>query len=77
MFCGRMLPRSAVYRAYLQQRATSTANVAIAALRAVCAWLVNIGRLTANPAARLKVVGRQAPLAPKALKPTQVNALLG
>jgi site-specific recombinase XerD len=65
------------YRAYLQQqRATSTANVAIAALRAFCAWLVDTGRLTANPAARLKVVGRQAPLAPKALKPMQVNALL-
>lgn len=65
------------YRGSLQDgAATSTVNTHLCALRVWCAWLVEQRLLPVNPAARLKVVGRQAPTAPRALKPAQVNALL-
>jgi site-specific recombinase XerD len=65
------------YVQQLQQRAaTSTANVHICALRSLCAWLTDQGYVERNPALRLKAIGTQKPLAPRALKPTQVNALL-
>ena len=65
------------YRNALQQRAkTNTVNIHVSALRAWGDWLSQQGVLTGNPAARLKVVGRQEPLAPKALKDSEVNALL-
>ncbi len=65
------------YRGALQDAsATSTVNTHLAALRAWCAWLHERGYLPGNPAARLKLVGRQEPPAPRALKPAQVNALL-
>jgi site-specific recombinase XerC len=51
-------------------------NVHICALRSLCAWLVEQGQLERSPAQRLKAVGTTKPLAPKALKPAQVNALL-
>ncbi len=65
------------YRGSLQERAaTSTVNTHVCALRTWCAWLVENRLLQVNPAARLKLVGRQTPAAPRALKPAQVNALL-
>ncbi|PLS77443.1 MAG: integrase [Chloroflexi bacterium] len=65
------------YRNALQQTAkTSTVNIHVSALRAWGDWLNQQGAITGNPAARLKVVGRQEPLAPKALKDSEVNALL-
>ncbi|MBC8460132.1 MAG: tyrosine-type recombinase/integrase [Deltaproteobacteria bacterium] len=65
------------YRAALQQKqATSTVNVHVSALRAWCAWLTDQGYLKDNPAARLKLIRRDAPLAPRALANTEVNALL-
>ena len=65
------------YRNQLQQtKATSTVNVHICALRAWCAWLTDQRYLTNNPAARLKLIARDTPLAPRALANTEVNALL-
>jgi site-specific recombinase XerD len=65
------------YAQQLQQSAaTSTVNVHVCALRSFCGWLVEQGILEHNPAIRLKAVGTSEPLAPKALKPAQVNALL-
>jgi site-specific recombinase XerD len=65
------------YRGALQHAAaTSTVNTHLCALRTWCAWLHAQGYLAANPAARLKLVGRQEPAAPRALTPAQVNALL-
>ena len=65
------------YRNALQRTVkTSTVNTHVSALRSWCTWLAERGLLTTNPAAHLKLVGRQAPLAPKALKDAQVNALL-
>lgn len=65
------------YRGALQQTAaTSTVNTHVCALRAWGAWLHAQGYLPTNPAARLKLVGRQEPAAPRALSPAQVNALL-
>jgi site-specific recombinase XerD len=65
------------YRSWLQQRASaSSVNTHLCALRTWCAWLTEKDYLQTNPAARLKLVGRQEPLAPCALTPAQVNALL-
>ncbi|KAB8140072.1 tyrosine-type recombinase/integrase [Chloroflexia bacterium SDU3-3] len=65
------------YRTWLQQRhAVSTVNVHIGALRSLCTWLHETGRVPQNPAQRLKSVASAAPLAPKALTALQVNALL-
>lgn len=65
------------YRNSLQRtESTSTVNTHVSALRAWCGWLVSQGVLSDDPAARLRLVGRQSPLAPKALKDTEVNALL-
>ncbi len=53
------------YRGSLQEAAaTSTVNTHLCALRAWCAWLVEQLILLVNPAARLKLVGRQEPAAP-------------
>lgn len=65
------------YRSWLQQKASSsTVNTHLCALRTWCAWLAEKGYLETNPSARLKLVRRQEPLAPSALTPAQVNALL-
>ena len=65
------------YAQHLQHTAaTSTVNVHICALRSFCHWLVEQGMIDRNLAQRLKSVGTQEPLQPKALKPAQVNALL-
>lgn len=65
------------YRGTLQQTAaTSTVNTHVCALRAWCAWLHDQGYVRTDPAARLTLVGRQEPAAPRALTPAQVNALL-
>lgn len=65
------------YRNALQQTVKpSTVNTHVCALRSWCTWLFEHAVLATNPAARLKLVGRQEPLAPKALKDTEVNALL-
>jgi site-specific recombinase XerD len=50
------------YRNFLQRiqrRTTSTVNGHISALRAWCAWLTEEHHLEANPAKRIKLVGRQ------------------
>jgi len=67
------------YRNYVQRtqhRATSTVNGQISALRAFCAWLTEERYLEANPAKRLKLVGRQEASSREGLNDTQVNALL-
>ena len=67
------------YRNFLQrtqQRATSTVNGHISALRAWCAWLTVERYLETNPAKRIKLVGRQEASSREGLSPTQVNALL-
>lgn len=65
------------YRSMLQRnRATSTTNVHVAALRAWCQWLMEQGYLQENPAARLKSVGRIERDAPEPLSNKAVNALL-
>jgi site-specific recombinase XerC len=65
------------YRASLQKTATTaTVNIHLCALRSWCAYLVEQNYLSSNPARRLKLVGQPIPLAPKALEPGQLNALL-
>lgn len=65
------------YRHALQETAaTSTVNTHLSALRTWCAWLSEQGAIAVNPAARLKLMGRTEPTAPRALTPAQVNALL-
>jgi len=65
------------YRGALQEAAaTSTVNTHLSAVRTWCAWLQAQGYLPSNPAAHVKLVGRQKAPAPRALKPAQVNALL-
>lgn len=65
------------YRNALQRsESTSTVNTHVSALRAWCRWLVEQEFIPIDPAARLKLVSRQSPLAPKALKEAEVNALL-
>lgn len=65
------------YRSALQQTVKpSTVNTHVCALRSWCTWLFEQNVLAANPAARLKLVGRQEPRSPKSLKDTEVNALL-
>lgn len=67
------------YRNFLQRtqrRATSTVNGQMSALRAWCAWLTEHHYLDANPARRLKLVGRKAPSERQGLGDNQVNALL-
>jgi site-specific recombinase XerD len=65
------------YRTALQQtEATSTVNTHVCALRTFCAWLANRGYLAINPALRFKLVDRQPPPGPTALRDSQINALL-
>ncbi len=67
------------YRNDLQHgraKSTSTVNTRLAGLRSFCGWLVEQGPLPADPASRLRSIGRQGPLAPKGLTDKQVNALL-
>jgi len=67
------------YRNYVQRtqrRATSTVNGQLSALRAFCAWLTEERYLEANPAKRLKLVGRQDASSREGLDDTQANALL-
>lgn len=76
---GHLTPIALVgYRSSLQKRqaATSTINTHLSALRSFCAWLHEKGHVEANPAGRLKLVGRAPLLSPKALTDPQVNALL-
>ncbi len=67
------------YRNELQRgrgKPTSTVNTRLAGLRAFCGWLVERGHLPADPASRLRSVGRQGSPAPEGLTDKQVNALL-
>lgn len=65
------------YRASVQKTATTaTVNIHLCALRSWCAYLVEQNYLPSNPARRLKLVGQPIPLAPKALEPVHLNALL-
>ncbi len=67
------------YRNFLQrtqQRATSTVNGHISALRTWCAWMTVERYLETNPAKRIKLVGRQEASSREGLSPNQVNALL-
>jgi site-specific recombinase XerD len=51
-------------------------NTHLSTLWAWCKWLTDGGYLENDPAARVKLVSRQAPPAPKSLKAAEVNALL-
>ena len=67
------------YRTELQHGrgvSTSTVNTRLAGLRSFCGWLVEHRHLPADPASRLRSVGRQGTPAPKGLTDKQVNALL-
>lgn len=65
------------YRTMLQQsRSAASVNLHIASLRAFCQWLLSTGQINSNPAARLRAVARQATLAPLALAPKHINAML-
>ena len=67
------------YRNYVQrtqQRATSTVNGQVSALRTWCAWLTEEHYLEVNPAKRIKLVGRQEASSREGLNDTQTNALL-
>ncbi len=77
---GLLTPITLVgYRNFLQRtqaRATSTVNGHISALRAWCAWLTEQRYLEANPAKRIKLVGRQEASSREGLSDIQVDALL-
>jgi site-specific recombinase XerD len=66
------------YRAHRQAQgqSPSTVNIAVCALRRFADWLVDSGQRDEDVARRLRMVGTQAPLAPKALSPVAVNALV-
>ena len=62
------------YRNALQKnKATSTVNVHVNALRTWCAWLLDQGYLPTNPAARFKLVDHQAVWRRDGLTPQQVG----
>lgn len=65
------------YRRDVQQRrSTATTNLHVSALRMWCQWLTDSEYIEANPAVRLKTIGRVTADAPVALSNTAVNALL-
>jgi len=65
------------YRNALQQtEQPSTVNTHISALRSFGKWLKQQNLVVDDPCARLKLIRRQSPTAPRALTPGQVNALL-
>lgn len=65
------------YRNSLQQtEQPATVNIHVSALRSWGKWLEQQKLVDENPTARLKLVKRQQPVAPRALTPGQVNALL-
>ena len=60
-----------------QNKATSTINAHVAALRAWCGWLYDNKHIAFNLATRLKFIDEQASASsPKGLKDKEVNALL-
>lgn len=59
-----------------QQKATSTINVRISALRSWCAWLVEQGYLASDPGARVKLINGGPSSKRDGLSSIQVNALL-
>ena len=58
-----------------QQQAVSTVNRALVTVRRFFTWLIEEGRLTVNPAKKVKELKRQQ-LAPKGLERSQVRKLL-
>src|SRR5258708_10119364 len=59
-----------------QQKAISTINMRLSALRAWCAWLLDAGYITSDPAARVKLISGETGSNREGLTSTQVNALL-
>ena len=59
-----------------QHKSISTINLRVSALRTWCAWLVEQGYLTTDPAARVKLVSGTAGSKREGLSSSQVNALL-
>jgi len=59
-----------------QHKSISTINLRVSALRAWCAWLVEQGYLTTDPAARVKLVSGTAGSKREGLSSSQINALL-
>lgn len=55
---------------------SNTVNIHVAALRTWGKWLYQYQHLNENPSARLKLIKRQSPTAPRALETAEVNALL-
>jgi len=66
------------YRAYLQHTRhlrPATVNRALVSIKRYCAWALAAGLLPRNPAAVVKLVGREAP-APRQLSDTEEEALI-
>jgi site-specific recombinase XerD len=59
-----------------QHKSISTINLHLSALRAWCAWLVDQGYLSLDPAARVKLVGGEPGSKREGLSSSQINALL-
>jgi len=59
-----------------QHKSISTINLHLSALRAWCAWLVDQGYLSLDPAARVKLVGGEVGSKREGLSSSQINALL-
>lgn len=59
-----------------QHKSVSTINLRVSALRAWCAWLVDQGYLSLDPAARVKLVGGGVGSKREGLSSSQINALL-
>lgn len=76
---GRVTVRDIIdYRRYLREergQAVSTVNRSLVLVRRFFKWLADEGRISANPAAKVKELRRQQ-LAPKGLERSQVRRLL-
>jgi len=59
-----------------QQKSINTINLRISALRTWCAWLVDQGYLSLDPAARVKLISGETGSKREGLSGSQVNALL-
>ena len=59
-----------------QNKAASTVNAHVAAIRSWCTWLQEAGYISSNPSTHLKFVASQGITSAKGLKDKQINALL-
>jgi len=61
---------------HVQHKSISTINLRLSALRAWCAWLVDQGYLSLDPASRVKLIGGEVASKREGLESSQINALL-